>query len=62
MDMGKASSPKQLDRRSGRDRRQFTFTLHIPERRSGKDRREPEWQEDKLKTAITNPAPKKDKS
>ena len=26
-------------RRSGVDRRQFTYAVHIPERRSGKDRR-----------------------
>ena len=26
-------------RRSGGDRRNFSYTLHIPERRSGKDRR-----------------------
>ena len=26
-------------RRSGTDRRQFEYLLHIPERRSGKDRR-----------------------
>ena len=26
-------------RRSGRDRRQFSYTGHIPERRSGHDRR-----------------------
>jgi len=26
-------------RRSGFDRRKFSYTLHIPERRSGKDRR-----------------------
>ena len=29
----------EVDRRSGRDRRQFSYTAHIPERRSGKDRR-----------------------
>jgi hypothetical protein len=27
------------DRRSGLDRRQFTYTAHIPERRCGRDRR-----------------------
>ena len=26
-------------RRSGRDRRDFSYTLHIPERRKGRDRR-----------------------
>ncbi|MFW9906044.1 MAG: hypothetical protein ACFFFH_17105 [Candidatus Thorarchaeota archaeon] len=26
-------------RRSGMDRRQFSYTAHIPERRSGEDRR-----------------------
>jgi len=29
----------KVDRRSGRDRRQFSYTAYIPERRSGKDRR-----------------------
>jgi len=27
------------DRRSGKDRRQFSYTAYIPERRCGKDRR-----------------------
>ena len=27
------------DRRSGIERRRFTYTIHIPERRSGEDRR-----------------------
>jgi hypothetical protein len=27
------------DRRSGKDRRQFSYSAYIPERRSGKDRR-----------------------
>ena len=27
------------DRRSGADRRNFSYTMHIPERRSGKERR-----------------------
>jgi hypothetical protein len=27
-------------RRSGTDRRKFSYAVHIPERRSGKDRRE----------------------
>ncbi len=30
---------KKQDRRSGYDRRQFSYTIHIPERRSQKDRR-----------------------
>jgi hypothetical protein len=29
----------KVDRRSDKDRRQFTYTAYIPERRSGKDRR-----------------------
>ncbi|MCK4987787.1 MAG: hypothetical protein KAS40_19775 [Desulfobacterales bacterium] len=29
----------KVDRRSGKDRRQFSYTAYIPERRSGKDRR-----------------------
>ncbi|MEE9117353.1 MAG: hypothetical protein V3U02_02000 [Calditrichia bacterium] len=29
----------KVNRRSGKDRRQFSYTAYIPERRSGKDRR-----------------------
>ena len=29
----------KVDRRSGKDRRQFSYTAYIPERRSGTDRR-----------------------
>jgi len=29
----------EVDRRSEKDRRQFSYTIYIPERRSGKDRR-----------------------
>jgi len=29
----------KVDRRSGFDRRQFSYTGHLPERRSSKDRR-----------------------
>jgi hypothetical protein len=29
-------------RRSGVERRKFSYTLHLPERRTGGDRREPE--------------------
>jgi hypothetical protein len=29
----------EVDRRSGKDRRQFSYTAYIPERRCGKDRR-----------------------
>ncbi len=31
--------PDNGDRRSGVDRRQFSYDFHIPERRSGKERR-----------------------
>jgi hypothetical protein len=31
--------PDNGGRRTGIDRRQFSYTLHIPERRSGKERR-----------------------
>jgi hypothetical protein len=31
--------PDDDGRRSGIDRRQFSFDFHVPERRSGKDRR-----------------------
>ena len=30
---------RTIDRRSHEDRREYTYTEHIPERRSGKDRR-----------------------
>jgi hypothetical protein len=49
--MDKKSSLDQQNRRSGNDRRQFTFTLHIPERRSGNDRRISEG-EKKSKTPM----------
>jgi hypothetical protein len=29
----------KVDRRSGKDRRQFSYTAYIPERRNGQDRR-----------------------
>ena len=35
----KSYSMAEVDRRSGRDRRQFSYNAYIPERRSGKDRR-----------------------
>jgi hypothetical protein len=37
--MGRNSSKDNQERRSGDDRRKFSFALHIPERRSGKERR-----------------------
>lgn len=33
------SSQNSFCRRSGIDKRQFNYTVHIPERRSGKERR-----------------------
>ncbi len=36
---GKLNFMAKVDRRSGKDRRQFSYTAHIPERRSGTDRR-----------------------
>jgi hypothetical protein len=54
--MDKKSSLKKQDRRSGNDRRQFTFTLHIPERRKGNDRRKSEGNEKKSKTSTLNDA------
>jgi hypothetical protein len=30
-------------RHTGKDRRIFTYTVHVPERRSGSDRRETGW-------------------
>jgi len=35
----KQALPDNGGRRSGFDRREFLYDLHIPERRSGKDRR-----------------------
>ncbi len=35
----KSNLMAKVDRRSGKDRRQFFYTAYIPERRSGKDRR-----------------------
>ena len=35
----KQALPDNGGRRTGIDRRQFSFTAHIPERRSGKERR-----------------------
>jgi hypothetical protein len=36
---GKLSFMAKVDRRSGKDRRQFFYTAYIPERRNGTDRR-----------------------
>jgi hypothetical protein len=33
----------EIDRRTGKDRRNFKYTVHIPERRSGLDRRDTGW-------------------
>jgi len=60
--MGNDSSRKQPDRRSGTDRRQFIFALHIPERRKGNDRRYPEGQKEKSKTSSQNSSGKQDDS
>ena len=37
--MGKDKSQNNQERRSGKERREFEFALHIPESRRGKDRR-----------------------
>ena len=37
--MSPAIHDKPTERRSGIDRRNFSYALHIPERRSGEDRR-----------------------
>ncbi len=34
-----AIGPEQRDRRSGIDRRQFSYAVHLPERRRGRERR-----------------------
>ena len=41
----------KVDRRSGKDRRQFAYTAYIPERKSGKDR----WiRENRSRTYLLN--------
>ena len=61
--MGKDSSIKQSDRRSGLDRRQITFTLYIPENRRGNERRrDPKVQKDESKTPSKNTKGEKDHS
>lgn len=37
--MNNAGPTNEGDRRSGFDRREFSYTAYLPERRSGKDRR-----------------------
>ena len=37
--MGEDKSQNNQERRSEKDRREFVYTLHIPERRKRKDRR-----------------------
>ena len=37
--MAKNKYQKDEERRSGKERREYEFDLHIPERRKGKDRR-----------------------
>lgn len=49
--MGNDSSHNQVERRTGKDRRQFTFTLHIPERRKGKERRGSEGKKEESKAS-----------
>jgi len=46
-------------RRSGGDRRNYSYTLHIPERRSGKDRRNgiDRRKFPRAKEMLTDPAP-----
>jgi len=39
------------DRRSGIDRREIFYTMHIPERRSGKERRNEDYKKRKLRTS-----------
>ena len=60
--MGNDLVDKQPERRSGMERRQIKFTLHIPERRSGNDRRSPEGQKKKSKTSSRIVTGKQDDS
>ncbi len=36
---GRYLNPYFTNRRNGKERRRFSYTIHIPERRTGKDRR-----------------------
>jgi hypothetical protein len=47
----KSNLMAKVDRRSGKDRRQFSYTAYIPERRSGKDRRS---RESRKRTYLLN--------
>ena len=60
--MGRDSSREQQDRRTGKDRRQFTFTLHIPERRRGDDRRNRTGKKESPKTSSQSARIKSDDS
>ena len=60
--MGNNSSFTGPDRRSGLERRQVIYELHIPERRTGTDRRENITQNGKSKISSQNKKGKKDHS
>ncbi len=49
-----SASPDRISskggRRSGIDRREFSFTVHVPERRSGRDRRKKDDRRQKSRT------------
>ncbi len=47
----------QKERRSGTDRRQFSYAAHIPERRSGKERRRAPTSRKPKRTAESHPTP-----
>ena len=38
-----SSVEDKINRRAGKDRRNFKYTVYIPERRSGNDRRKSSW-------------------
>ena len=48
------NSPDYCSRRLGIERRQFSYTMHIPERRSGKDRRSGNNRKPKTEIKINN--------
>jgi hypothetical protein len=60
--MGNDSSFTESDRRSGLERRQIIYELHIPERRRGPDRRDNKVENDKSKTPSKNINGEKDHS
>lgn len=60
--MAKDKSKDKQERRSGKERRQYEFALHIPESRSEKDRRKKDMSKESktMDKSSTNQKDKKD--